>query len=60
MKQVLLWSGEGDRARGVTWKGMPERVRAEIITQLVRLVIVSTVHKDEKVKVPEEPEEEKR
>jgi hypothetical protein len=57
MKQVLLWSGEGDRVRSVTWKGLPERVRAEIITQLVRLIIVSTVRTDEKTR---EPEEEKR
>ena len=57
MKQVWLWSGEGDRVRCVTWKGLPEGVRTEVITQLVRLVIVSTVRTDEKTR---EPEEEKR
>ncbi len=46
MKQASLWSSEGDRVRAGTWKRLPEKVRTEIVAQLVRLVVVSLIRRD--------------
>ena len=57
MKQGSLWSSEGDRDRAARWKRLPEKVRAELIAQLARLVVKSLIRANEK---DQKPKEEKR
>lgn len=54
MKQASLWSGEGDPARAARWKRLPERVRAEIVAQLARLVVKSLIRAGENIPGPKE------
>ena len=49
MKQASLWNSEGDRARAATWKRLPEKVRAEIVAQFVRLVVKSATQGHENI-----------
>lgn len=55
MKQASLWTSEGDRA--ATWNRLPEKVRAEIVAQFVRLVAISLIGAEENV---QNPKKEKR
>lgn len=57
MKQASLWSSAGDRARVARWERLPEKVRAELIAQLARLVVKSVIRADENI---QNPKEEKR
>jgi hypothetical protein len=57
MKQASLWDSERDRVSAATWKRLPEKVRAEIVAQLVRLVVVSLTDKQ---KVMSHEDKEKR
>jgi hypothetical protein len=57
MKQTSLWSGEGDGARATRWKRLPEKVRAELIAQLARLVVKSLIRADDNI---QKPKQEKR
>ena len=57
MKQASLWSSEGDRIRAATWKRLPEKVRNEVVAQLVSLVVNSLIRADENI---QNPKEEKR
>lgn len=54
MKQASFWSSEGDGARAARWKRLPEKVRAELISQLACLVVKSLIRADEKVPKPKE------
>lgn len=43
MKQTSLWICEGDRVGDARWKKLPEKVRAELVGQLVRLIVKSLI-----------------
>ena len=57
MKQAGLWSSEGDRVVAARWKRLPEKVRTEIVAQLVRAVVSAVIRANEKT---QEAKEEKR
>jgi len=54
MKQASLWSSEADPARAAMWRRLPEKVRAEIIDQLARLVVKSLIRVDETIQKPKD------
>jgi len=39
MRQILLWDAECEEKRMEVWRRLSEESRAELVTQLVRLVV---------------------
>jgi hypothetical protein len=44
MRQNLLWNAECEEARTDVWCRLPEESRAELIAQMVRLVVEAVVN----------------
>jgi hypothetical protein len=54
MKQASLWNDDEDRVPDAMWTRMPEHVRAEIVAQLVCVVVVSLIGKDKNMQRSDE------
>jgi hypothetical protein len=43
MKQLTMWAAERSRAASARWTRLPEKARAEVVAQFVRLVVESSI-----------------
>jgi hypothetical protein len=44
MRQILLWDAECEEKRMEVWRRLSEESRAELVTQLVRLVVQAALN----------------
>ena len=50
MRQNLLWNTECEESRTDVWRRLPEESRAELVAQMVRLVVEAVVNAGNRAK----------